>query len=148
MNKGGEIIIIDDDSDDRDLLQMVFKELAYPNEITFMEDANKAYQYLNNANKHPFLIISDVNMPALSGIELRDKMQQVGEVRLRTVPFIFMTTATSENDIIIAYANSVQGFFSKPSKYEELREVIKTIIDYWTKCTETKFTHFGSYPIS
>lgn len=146
MNKNGEIIIVEDDSDDRELFQMVFEELKYPNEVVFVEDGEKAYRYFNNKNKDPFLIISDINMPLLSGIELRDKMQQIGEVRLRTVPFLFMTTATSTSNIITAYANSVQGFFSKPAKYEEFRDMIKTIIDYWTKCTETKFTHFGSYP--
>lgn len=59
----------------------------------------------------------------------------------------WVTTATSEHNVIISYVNSVQGFFSKPTKYEKLRDVIKNIVDYRTKCTETKFTNFGSYPV-
>lgn len=148
MNKNGEIIIVEDDSDDRELLHTAFKELGYPNEVTFIEDGEKAYKYFNNTNKDPFLIISDINMPFITGIELRDRMQQIGELRLRTVPFLFMTTSTSPDNVIIAYANSVQGFFTKPSNYQDLKDMIRTIVDYWTKCDETRFLHFGSYPSS
>jgi CheY-like chemotaxis protein len=139
MNKQGEIIIVEDDEDDRYLLLQALKEIGVTNPVTVLKDGYEAYKYFNDTDKDPFLIISDINMPKMSGTELRDKMQQVGELRLRTVPFLFMTTATAAENIISAYANSVQGFFIKPPNYNELKDTFSTIIEYWSKCTAPVF---------
>ena len=73
MNKGGPIIIIEDDLDDQDILTEVFKELNYRNEIIFFDDGEKALTYLTATEVEPFIIFSDINMPKLSGMELREK---------------------------------------------------------------------------
>ncbi|RYE23223.1 MAG: response regulator [Sphingobacteriales bacterium] len=137
MNKNGEIIIVEDDVDDQDLLRQVIREIGVPNQVTILSDGAEAYDYFNNKNKDPFLIISDVNMPRMNGLELRDMMQQQGEVRLRTIPFIFMTTGTTETTVA-TYAPLVQGFFTKPTNYLQLKETVNAILGYWTKTTRPK----------
>ncbi len=141
MNKNGEIILIDDDPDDLEMFQLAYQELNIPNKLAVFQDAQKAYNYFNNTDKELFLIISDINMPIMSGIELRDKMQQLGEVRLRSIPFLFLTTGTAANNIIYAYSHSVQGFFFKPNIYDQLKNVIKHIFDYWASCSEPVFSN-------
>lgn len=141
MNKKGEIILIDDDLDDLEMFQQAYQELGIRNKLTVFQNAQKAYQYFNNTNKDLFLIISDINMPVISGIELRDKMQQLGEMKLRGIPFLFLTTGTAENNLIYAYSHSVQGFFLKPSSYEALKNILKHIFDYWTSCTGPVFSN-------
>jgi CheY-like chemotaxis protein len=141
MNKNGEIIFVEDDLDDQEVFQQAYQDLGIPNRLVMFSDAQKAYEYFNNTKKDLFLIISDINMPIMTGIQLRDKMQQVGEVRLRNIPCLFMTTGTAPNNILYAYSHSVQGFFQKPSNYTQLKTVLKHIYDYWNSCTEPIFSN-------
>lgn len=141
MNKKGEIIFIDDDSDDRELFKEAYRELAIQNQLTVFSNGLAAYEYFNNTNKDLFLIISDINMPRMTGIQLRNKMQQLGEVKLRTVPFLFLTTGTASDNIIYSYSHSVQGFFLKPSRYAELKIILQRLFDYWQSCTEATFSN-------
>ena len=141
MNKNGEIILIEDDLDDQELFQLAYRELGIKNRLTIFQDGLSAYEYFNHSGKELFLIISDINMPIMTGIELRDKMQQVGEVRLRTVPFLFLTTGTAPNNVIYAYSHSVQGFFLKPTSYGELKTTLQQIFGYWATCNEPTFSN-------
>ena len=139
MNKRGEIILVEDDSDDADFFKQAYRELGIQNKLTIFSNGKMAYDYFNNTDKNLFIIICDINMPVMSGIELRDKMQQVGEWRLRAIPFLFLTTGIAEDHLINAYANSIQGFFLKPDSYAELKIKLKNIIDYWMGNTEPVF---------
>jgi CheY-like chemotaxis protein len=135
MNKQGPIIIIEDDMDDQLLLQEVFKELNYTNEIIFFGDGEKALDFLTHSNKYPFLILSDINLPKLNGIELREKLKMDADIHLKCIPYLFFTTASHHIAVIEAYSTSVQGFFTKPNTYPELHEQIKVIMEYWMHCS-------------
>lgn len=141
MDKNGEIILIEDDLDDQELFVEAYRELGIKNKLTILSDGLEAYEYFNNTKKDLFLIISDINMPTMTGIELRNKMQQRGEVRLRTIPFLFLTTGVAKNNVLYAYIHSVQGFFTKPKSYEELKKLLLQIFEYWSACTEPKFSN-------
>ena len=67
MNKDGPIIIIEDDIDDQQIIGEIFKKLDHKNEIVFFHDGNLALEYLNKTDIHPFLILSDINMPKING---------------------------------------------------------------------------------
>ena len=71
MNKEGPIIIIEDDADDRFLLEEVFTSLDYLNKRIYFVDGQEALDYLLQMDSAPFLILSDINMPRLDGFELR-----------------------------------------------------------------------------
>jgi len=77
MNKEGEIIIIEDDEDDQFLLEEVFAALGYANKRVYFPDGQAALEYLNSDSAAPFIILSDINMPRLNGLELRNKLQTV-----------------------------------------------------------------------
>ncbi len=74
MNKAGPIVFIEDDLDDQEIMAEIFKELNYENEIVFFGDGEKALEYLTKIDIEPFLILSDINMPKLNGMELREKV--------------------------------------------------------------------------
>jgi CheY-like chemotaxis protein len=76
MNKTGPIVIIEDDIDDQDILSEIFKELNYSNKLIFFSDSVKALEYLTDTDTEPFLVLSDINMPKLNGMELRGKNSQ------------------------------------------------------------------------
>jgi len=138
MNKHGPIIIIEDDPDDRGFFKEVFEELSYENDIVYFEDGESALAYLIDEPIKPFLILSDINMPRLSGIELKDKIQLNENLRMKCIPYLFFTTTANQQHVIDAYSKSVQGFFVKPSSMENLTSVIRKIIDYWKVCESPK----------
>src|SRR5687768_999071 len=115
MNKSGPIIIIEDDMDDQDIFTEVFSDLNYSNEIKFFTDGRLALQYLIDTEIEPFIIFSDINMPKLSGMELRDKVHENEDLRLKSIPYLFFTTAAEQQDVVDAYSKSIQGFFIKPT---------------------------------
>ncbi|MEO6541345.1 MAG: response regulator [Ferruginibacter sp.] len=134
MNKLGPIIVIEDDEDDQDIFRKVFATFNTPNEVIYFNDGEIAYEYLLSSRDQPFLIISDINMPKLNGIELREKVQNNEQLKLKCIPYLFFTTAADQKNVIDAYSKSVQGFFTKPDSYQELERVIGNIIDYWKDC--------------
>ena len=139
MNKGGPIIIIEDDMDDQQLLGEVFSELNIANEIIFFGDGEKALSYLTETSVEPFIIFSDINMPRLSGMELRNKVHQNEDLRLKSIPYLFFTTSAEQQNVLDAYSKSIQGFFVKPVQYSELKATLASIVDYWSRCVSPNY---------
>jgi CheY-like chemotaxis protein len=134
MHKEGPIIIIEDDSDDQELLKEIFEELKITNLIRFFNSCLHALDYLLSPVEKPFLIISDINLPAMTGLEMCKKIRQNEFLRMKTIPFVFLTTTHDQKVVTEAYEMNVQGFFVKPSNIKELKETIKMIVDYWKVC--------------
>lgn len=134
MTKDGPIIIVEDDPDDRDMLNQIFIQIGLRNEIVFFENGDLAFEYLNSINSRPFIIISDVNLPKMNGFELKKLIRTNELLSLKCIPFLFLTTGTNGNDVIDAYVMSAQGFFQKPNKISELEDLLRIIVQYWQKC--------------
>ena len=140
MNKKGPIVIIEDDLDDQEMFAEVFEKLGYKNEVKFFSDGEKALEYLTTTKIKPFIIFSDINMPKLNGIELRDKVRENKELEIKAIPYLFFTTTAEQEHVVDAYSKSIQGFFIKPSSFNELHDVLKTIVEYWQKCVSPDYT--------
>lgn len=134
MIKTGPIIVIEDDSDDRMLLEETFKKLDYPNKIIFFGDGLKALEFIEHTDVKPFLILSDVNMPTINGFELRKKVLANALLNIRCIPYLFFTTGTNKQAVQDAYAMSAQGFFIKPSTMQGIEDTIRRIVEYWQDC--------------
>ncbi|MCF2496659.1 response regulator [Dyadobacter chenhuakuii] len=139
MNKKGPIVIIEDDMDDQDILSEIFKELNYENELVFFGDGVQALEYLTHINIEPFLVLSDINMPKLNGMELYEKIHNNEDLRLKSIPYLFFSTSAEQKHVIEAYSRSIQGFFIKPSNYDRLKEMIAKIVEYWQECESPKY---------
>jgi CheY-like chemotaxis protein len=139
MNKSGPIIIIEDDDDDQEILADVFRELAYKNEVIYFGDGEEALAFLISTEIKPFIIFSDINMPKLSGMELREKVHNNEDLRLKSIPYLFFTTSAEQKAVIEAYSKSVQGFFIKPTSFEDLKRTIRVIVEYWQDCVSPNY---------
>jgi CheY-like chemotaxis protein len=139
MNKYGSIIVIEDDRDDQELMSEVFKELDYKNEILFFGDGEEALAYLTTNSIEPFIVFSDINMPKLNGMELREQIHNNENLRLKCTPYLFFSTSSEQKHVIEAYSKSIQGFFVKPSSFPELKRTLKLIIDYWKECVSPNY---------
>lgn len=118
MNKQGPIIIIEDDADDQEVFSAALKALKYKNEILFFTEGEKALEYLTATKIKPFIIFSDINMPKLNGMELRDKVRENKDLEMKSIPYLFFTTTSEQKHVIEAYSKSIQGFFVKPSSFD------------------------------
>lgn len=134
MQKSGPILVIEDDSDDQEIFSQIFSKLNYPNEVMFFSDGYKALAYITNSNVQPFMIVSDINMPKLNGFELRRKIHNNEELRIRCIPYLFFTSGADRKAVTDAYSMSAQGFFIKPSSMSELENTLRKIIEYWLEC--------------
>ena len=139
MNKSGPIVIIEDDADDQDVLTEIFRELNYANQLIFFGDSLKALQYLTDTEVEPFLVLSDINMPKLNGMELREKIHNNEDLRLKSIPYLFFSTSAEQDHVIEAYSRSIQGFFVKPTTYTQLKKVIVKIVEYWQECESPNY---------
>jgi CheY-like chemotaxis protein len=117
----------------------VFKELDYKNKIIFFNDGQEALAYLTAKTSEPFIVFSDINMPKLSGVELRKQIHENEDIRLKTIPYLFFTTSAAQEAVIDAYSKSIQGFFIKPSNFQDLKSTMKTIVEYWQKCESPNY---------
>jgi CheY-like chemotaxis protein len=139
MNKHGPIVIIEDDLDDQHILDDIFKELNYKNELIFFGDSLKALEYLTDTDIEPFLVLSDINMPKLNGMELREKIHNNEDLRLKSIPYLFFSTSAEQRHVIDAYSRSIQGFFVKPSNYDKLKTIMVKIVEYWQECESPNY---------
>jgi CheY-like chemotaxis protein len=134
MNKTGAIIIIEDDTGDQIILEEIFEELNYENQIIFFEDSEEALEFLQNTKIEPFLVLSDINMPKLNGMELREKIFNNEDLRQKSIPYLFFSTSAEQEHVVDAYSRSVQGFFIKSNNYKEIKNTIVKIVEYWQDC--------------
>ena len=134
MSKQGPILIIEDDQDDQYLLEEVFSALNIKNELKFFENGHFALEYLQTTKDKPFIILSDVNLPGMSGPDLKRSINENDRLRRKSIPFVFLTTSADPQAVEKAYDLLVQGYFQKANKISELKNMVKMIIDYWMNC--------------
>jgi CheY-like chemotaxis protein len=128
------ILVADDDPDDRLIIQEICKNLRISNEIIFFENGRQLLDYLCSTNKPPFIIVCDINMPVMSGLELRKIINADDALRKRAIPFIFLSTSTTPTDVEKAYELTVQGYFGKSDDMKKLERQISLIFEYWKEC--------------
>lgn len=126
-----EILLIEDDKIDVKTIKRALKELKITNPIEVCENGLEGLEYLNNSkNKKPGIILLDLNMPKMNGLEFLQERQK--NKNLKLIPVVVLTTSKTEQDKIESFKLGVAGYMIKPVDYLKFVEVIKTIDLYWT----------------
>lgn len=133
MAKSGPIIVIDDDPDDQEMIQRVLSRLNLENEIKKFFDGEEAFQYFLHMDDKPMVILCDINMPLMNGLELKKNIESNEMLRNKRIPFVYLTTTANPDQIKQAYHQTMQGFFVKGQSYGELKETLIQIVSYWKK---------------
>ncbi len=129
--KNGPIILVEDDADDQEFIIDALKTLEVRNEVKIYENGQKALDYLRDTEIQPFIIISDVNLPIMNGLQLKSEIQRDSLLKAKSIPFIFLSTSADTKAVTEAFNLSVQGFFVKENTYNGIQQQLKQIIDYW-----------------
>jgi len=130
MKSSKPILLVEDDSVDMMTVKRAFKDLKVVNPLVHRVNGEEALEYLRGGDKRPCVILLDLNMPKMNGIEFL-KVAKVDE-KLKTIPVVVLTTSQEEQDIVGSFKLSVAGYIVKPVDYEKFVEAIKTIELYWT----------------
>jgi CheY-like chemotaxis protein len=135
MKKNGPILIVEDDLDDQEMLREIFGELSLSHPVRMFSQCSSALEYLKTTLEKPFLILSDINLPAMNGFEFKQNIDSDKKLREKSIPFIFFSTCANENIVNEAYKKfTIQGFFQKPASIIELKNIILSILHYWKIC--------------
>ncbi|MGZ5218623.1 MAG: response regulator [Chitinophagaceae bacterium] len=135
MSHTGPIIVIDDDKDDQEILQDAITDLGIVNQLIFFDKGPDAISYLKTTADKPLIILSDLNLPQQGGVEFKRQIDADPQLRQKSIPFVFFSTYFNRNIVDIAYNElTIQGFFQKSSNYEELKSILKLVIEYWKIC--------------
>lgn len=134
MFNRGAIVIIEDDPDDQNLMEEALNALYITNPLHFFDRGDKAIAFLRELKEQPFLILCDMNLPGMNGLELLEKISGDSVLQNKKVPFIFFSTSATPAAVQKAYGMYAQGFFVKPHAMGETKKVLQMIINYWQSC--------------
>jgi CheY-like chemotaxis protein len=131
----GPIILVEDDIDDQEVTREVIGMVGFKNEIITFQTCSEAFDYLmTNLEVQPFIILSDVNLPKVSGIDFKQRIDSTPLLRQKSIPFVFYSTSADKSTVDNAYQYAVQGFFVKGNSIQEMVATLKVILEYWTHC--------------
>lgn len=132
----GIILLVEDNPDDAELTQRAFKRSRLSNRVITKRDGQEALDYLfgadnrNGSNPLPDLILLDLNMPRINGLEVLQRMR--AEERTRALPVVVLTTSDEQRDIINSYQLGANSYIRKPVDTHEFFETIQSLEQYWT----------------
>lgn len=134
MKNNHPILIVEDDVDDREFIQSALHAIGVKNEQVCFRDGESALKYLQTSDQETFLILSDINMPRLNGIELKKAINEDDGLRKKSIPFVFLTTSCAKKEVEKAFDLMAQGFFTKPKNLNELKDTLQKVVGYWNAC--------------
>lgn len=134
MKNEGPILLIEDDPEDQLLIKEALESLKIKRELIIKNNGQEGLEYLRTMTGQPFLILCDINMPRMNGLQLRDQIFADPNLRRKSIPFVFLSTATNREEVNQAYELTVQGFFKKNTDFKSFVSDLKCIINYWDTC--------------
>jgi CheY-like chemotaxis protein len=125
------ILLVEDDQVDIMTILRALKEIHVSNPVVSMENGEAALEWLEEADcELPCIILLDLNMPIMNGIEFLRQVKQ--HERLRRIPVVVLTTSEEQEDKVRSFDLGVAGYMAKPVDYRRFVEIIRSIDMYWT----------------
>jgi len=125
------ILLVEDDEVDIMTIKRALKEIHVTNPLVSRENGEQALAYLQDAaNERPCIILLDLNMPVMNGIEFLQVVKS--DDQLKRFPVIVLTTSEEQQDKVNSFNFSVAGYMAKPVDYRQFVEVMRSIDLYWS----------------
>lgn len=125
------ILLVEDDQIDAMTVKRALKELHVTNSLVHQENGEAALTYLQDPkNERPCIILLDLNMPLMNGIEFLQVIKH--DEALRRIPVVVLTTSEEQQDKVNSFDLGVAGYMAKPVDYRQFVEVMRSINSYWT----------------
>jgi len=137
MSLAGTILLVEDNPSDEGLVIRALRNHNIDNPIIIVRDGQEAVDYLfgvgsyegRNVDDTPELIMLDLKLPKVSGLEV---LQQIhSDERTKLLPVVILTSSTEDRDIIESYSLGANSYVSKPVEFNEFSEAVKQLGLYW-----------------
>ena len=131
MNKIQPILLVEDDLVDIMTVKRGFKEVGVLNELLIMNDGEQALEYLNNpAQGLPCVILLDINMPKMNGLECLKILKQHSVYK--SIPVFILSSSREQQDVDSSFSGGISGYILKPVEFNEFLHSIKVLNSHWT----------------
>jgi len=132
-----KILLVEDNPDDIDITKRALKEANVINQLWVARDGQEAIDFLQHkgifqdpsTSPKPGLVLLDINLPKINGIEVLKIIKQDSE--LKRIPVVMLTVSKRDEDVVKSYDDGCNSFIQKPVKFEKFVEVIKQVSLYW-----------------
>lgn len=136
------ILLVEDNPQDEMLTLRALRKVHLANRIDVVRDGQQALDYLFregefagwDASPQPTLVLLDINLPRLSGLEVLERLR--ADPRSALVPVVILTSSDEERDLLQSYQNGANSFVHKPVDFSEFAETVASLGMYWLATNE------------
>lgn len=139
------ILLAEDSATDAEMTMRALKKVGLTNEVIWVKDGQEALDFLfkcgNYADRSkcvPKLILLDLKMPKVDGIEVLQKIK--ANEQTRAIPVVMLTSSAEEQDIVRSYALGVNSYLVKPVEFDKFAHEVAKVGCYWTILNRTPET--------
>lgn len=139
-----EILLVEDNPDDAEMTIRTLKKNHLANNLLHVSDGQEALDFLyNTQNSLPKLILLDLKMPRVDGLDVLKKIKT--DEKRRTVPVVVLTSSKQESDIIASYKLGVNAYIVKPVDFEQFVKAVTDVGLFWLVLNQPPiFTTYAS----
>jgi two-component system response regulator len=130
------ILLVDDSPRDREMVIEALAEHHLANEVVALRDGAEALDYLyrrgaftSRADAQPVVILLDLKMPRVDGLEVLRQLKSDPELKL--IPVVMMTSSREEQDVVRSYQLGVNAYVVKPVRFEQFVEAVRQMGGFW-----------------
>ncbi|MDG1037491.1 MAG: response regulator [Polaribacter sp.] len=129
MKEKLKVLLIEDNLIEIMKMKRTISLLKFDHTIHVAKNGEEALKILEDKSKFPDIILLDLNMPKMSGVEFLTVIKEKDQ--FKHIPIIILTTSDNQKDLLECYRIGVSGYVLKPLKYDDYVEKIKDILVYW-----------------
>jgi two-component system, response regulator len=136
-----EILLVEDSRADAEMTLRTLKKKGIANDVEWVRDGVEALEYLfcegqyaGRGNGHPKMVLLDLKMPRMDGLQVLQRMR--ADPRTRLIPVVMMTSSREEGDLIASYERGVNSFVVKPVDFADFAETVAQVGMYWMIANE------------
>lgn len=144
MNRKMPILLVEDNEEDIELTLEAFKEYDLENRIDIVQNGEEALSYLlcqdqfsSRKKEKPCLILLDIKMPKMDGLEFLQKIRK--NEKLKYIPVVMLTSSALENDILKCYDLGVNAYVVKPVDFHDFTKAVKNLCVVWVILNRTPY---------
>ena len=135
------ILIAEDNANDAELTMVALQKNRLSNEIIVVRDGAEALDYLycrgayaDRRDGHPALVLLDLKMPKVDGIEVLRQVKS--DPALKHIPVVILTSSREEQDLVRSYDLGVNAYVVKPVAFADFMEAVKLLGGFWAVVNE------------
>ncbi len=123
------VLLVEDNPDDVALTLRAFKKSNILNSVVVAKDGEEALERLFSSSPLPQLVLLDLKLPKVDGLEVLRRLRQ--DERTRTLPVVILTSSKEEKDLIEGYSLGANSYIQKPVDFDQFVEATRQLSLYW-----------------